>query len=615
MNFYSIRNFAFVVLGLLIFNCPCLIAEYVKTEIDPKCTIVGVPVNLTITIGLSVPKSIVELARIQKLQLITESPDFPKIPQVDGLVIKYSDVSNDTINDSSEKREITKFKYIVTPYKSGDFLIMPFDIQLGKRKIKSDAIMLRVDTLWVNYDTDGGTPLEPTAAMFNTNLTLPATPVRPGYVFAGWMTAKTGGEFFTSSTIVQQTSNFTLYANWEKISNHKSVVETILNEPNQQAAASLEKNTTKPGKQVNIQAPPPKDALLIANGKYSHFPGLANPLPDAERLGAVLQGLGFRVRVVKNGSREEILDGIKDFENSVRGTNAIAFFHYGGHGVQVGGKNYLLPADADIPDERRVATRAVELEEVMGALETANARANVVVIDACRNNPLPTIAGRDSARGLSVLGSKPKNSIIIYAAEAGSVAVDGLFTPIFATALASKDRTIEQVMKLVRSEVYAKSSGQQTPGEYNQLFEELFLGEPAGKVFAVTPAPDPHPASAKENSINTISGSNAPQDGHLQQIPSNSETEACARKMEKPFVNTYQEKRNAVSTPDFITIGSNKSEVVRVQGTPTSIDNYHSGDSWWYKSNSGISVIRFDNNDKIKSWDNNGNLKVKIQIP
>jgi len=88
-------------------------------------------------------------------------------------------------------------------------------------------------------------------------------------------------------------------------------------------------------------AAPPKEALLIANGKYSHFPGLANPLPDAERLGTVLQGLGFRVRVVKNGSREEMLDGIKDFENSVRGTGAIAFFHYGGHGVQVGGKNYL----------------------------------------------------------------------------------------------------------------------------------------------------------------------------------------------------------------------------------------------------------------------------------
>ena len=173
---------------------------------------------------------------------------------------------------------------------------------------------------------------------------------------------------------------------------------------------------------------PPKEALLIANGKYSHFPGLAYPVPDSEKLGAVLEKIGFRVRVVRNGSREQMLEAIQDFEKSLRGSGAIAFFHYGGHGVQVGGKNYLLPADANIPDERRVATRSVELDEVMGALESANARANVVVIDACRNNPLPVVAGRESLRGLSVIGAKPKNSIVIYAAEAGSVAVDGLFT-------------------------------------------------------------------------------------------------------------------------------------------------------------------------------------------
>jgi formylglycine-generating enzyme required for sulfatase activity len=246
---------------------------------------------------------------------------------------------------------------------------------------------------------------------------------------------------------------------------------------------------------------PPKEALLIANGKYSHFPGLAYPVPDSEKLGAVLEKIGFRVRVVRNGSREQMLEAIQDFEKSLRGTGAIAFFHYGGHGVQVGGKNYLLPADADIPDERRVATRSVELDEIMGALESANARANVVVIDACRNNPLPVVAGRESLRGLSVIGAKPKNSIVIYAAEAGSVAVDGLFTPIFAAALESKGRTIDQVMKAVRGEVYARSNGQQTPGEYNQLFEELFLGEAGGDnttaqaifapkpLLAVTPQP------------------------------------------------------------------------------------------------------------------------------
>jgi TPR repeat protein len=224
-------------------------------------------------------------------------------------------------------------------------------------------------------------------------------------------------------------------------------------------------------------AAPPKEALLIANGKYSHFAGLAHPASDASKLGAALEQLGFRVRVVRDGNREEMLDAISEFERGLRNTGAIAFFHYGGHGVQVDGKNYLLPADADIPDERRVATRAVALDEVMTAMDAAAARSSIIVIDACRDNPLPAGSGRNLARGLSVVGIKPKNSIVIYAAEAGSKALDGLFTPILASALQEKGKTIDQVMKKVRSEVYAKSSGQQTPGEYNQLFEELFLGE------------------------------------------------------------------------------------------------------------------------------------------
>jgi len=224
-----------------------------------------------------------------------------------------------------------------------------------------------------------------------------------------------------------------------------------------------------------LHALPPKEALLIANGKYSHFGSLAHPLPDAVRLSAVLEKIGFRVTTIQNGSREEMLDALKAFESRLQGTGAIAFFHYGGHGVQVDGRNYLIPADADIPDERRVATRAVDLDEIMGALDQANSRANVVVLDACRDNPLPALAGRAGARGLTVVGAKPKNSIIIFAAEAGNKAVDGLFTPILAEALEAPGRTIDQIMKTVRSQVHARSHGQQTPGEYNQLFEDLFL--------------------------------------------------------------------------------------------------------------------------------------------
>ena len=274
-----------------------------------------------------------------------------------------------------------------------------------------------------------------------------------------------------------------------------------------------------------LHAAPPKEALLIANGKYSHFAGLAHPSPDAAKLSAALEQLGFRVRVVRDGNREQMIDAIAEFERGLRNTGAIAFFHYGGHGVQVDGKNYLLPADADIPDERRVATRAVALDEVMTAMDAAAARASIIVIDACRDNPLPAGSGRNLARGLSVVGMKPKNSMVIYAAEAGSKALDGLFTPILASSLQQKGRSINQIMMSVRSEVYAKSSGQQTPGEYNQLFEELFLGEPAGdnlsaeKVFAAKPAPTPFvaptPAALTKDDMVLVEGGTLPDASEL----------------------------------------------------------------------------------------------------
>ena len=228
----------------------------------------------------------------------------------------------------------------------------------------------------------------------------------------------------------------------------------------------------------SISKSPTKYALLIANSKYSQFGGLANTDSDAQKLAKVLNSLGFQVTILKNASKEQMLDALKDFEAKVRGTNAIAFFHYGGHGVQVEGKNYLIPADAEIPDERRVSTRAVDLDEVIAVLDSAKPKASVLVVDACRHNPLPATATRSATRGLAVVGRKPKNSVIIYAAEAGNEAFDGLFTPILAENLQEhSDKSLNQIMQKVRAEVFERSKGAQTPGEYNQLFEDLFFSK------------------------------------------------------------------------------------------------------------------------------------------
>ena len=143
--------------------------------------------------------------------------------------------------------------------------------------------------------------------------------------------------------------------------------------------------------------------------------------------------------------------------------------------MQVDGKNYLIPVDANIPDERKVTTRAVDVEEVMSTLDASGASADIVVLDACRDNPLPSSITRSATRGLSVVQRKPKNSLIVYSAEPGSKALDGLFTPTLANALLQKGKSVSQIMKEVRRTVFQKSDGTQTPGEYDQLFEDLYL--------------------------------------------------------------------------------------------------------------------------------------------
>jgi len=150
-------------------------------------------------------------------------------------------------------------------------------------------------------------------------------------------------------------------------------------------------------------------------------------------------------------------------------------FHYGGHGVQSQGRNYLIPVDADIPDEKKLLTRAVDIDEVMSSLDLCGSDTNIVILDACRNNPLPTGSGRSASRGLSVVSVKPKNSIIVYSAEAGTVAQDGLFTPTLTKLITQNGKSLNQILMQLRKEVSAKSNGSQIPGEYNQLFDDIFL--------------------------------------------------------------------------------------------------------------------------------------------
>lgn len=218
-----------------------------------------------------------------------------------------------------------------------------------------------------------------------------------------------------------------------------------------------------------------KYALLIANSNYKNFSSLDGPIKEARSLSTALKLLGFTVVIVENGAREKMLDELDSIKLNINGKGGIALFHYGGHGVQAQGKNYLIPIDADIPDEKKLSTRTVDIDEVMSSLDSCGSETNIVILDACRNNPLPAGSGRSASRGLSVVEFKPKNSIIVYSAEAGTVAQDGLFTPTLTKLITQSGKSFNQILMQLRREVSQRSNGAQIPGEYNQLFDDIYL--------------------------------------------------------------------------------------------------------------------------------------------
>ena len=252
----------------------------------------------------------------------------------------------------------------------------------------------------------------------------------------------------------------------------------------------------------------PRNALLIANGNYKAFGSLATPVKEARDLKATLEKLNFKVTILENGTLEKMLDAVNDFGNLLNKQGGIGFFHYGGHAVQVNGANYLIPVDADIPDERRVRVRTMNVDEVMLNMV---ADTNIVVLDACRNNPLPSSSGRSATRGLVLANERPKNSIIIYSAQAGKVAQDGVFTPILTKKLLEQ-KELGTVLRDVRREVNQKTQGVQSPGEYNELMDSVYLAgfaqQSPVQTQPVTPLPAPvakENTSKDEKNVQTVS--------------------------------------------------------------------------------------------------------------
>ena len=217
-------------------------------------------------------------------------------------------------------------------------------------------------------------------------------------------------------------------------------------------------------------------ALVIGNSNYRVSP-LRNPANDAKVVSATLKNLDFEVISGIDLSAKEIKKQIQKFGEKIR-NGGVGLFYFAGHGMQVNRRNYLIPVDAQIESESDVDIESVRADEILAKMDSANNRLNIVILDACRNNPFAR-SFRSSAGGLATMDS-PSGTLIAYATAPGSVASDGtgsngLYTQALVEKMRIPDIKIEDMFKKVRSAVKAKTSGQQIPWESSSLEGDFYF--------------------------------------------------------------------------------------------------------------------------------------------
>ena len=242
--------------------------------------------------------------------------------------------------------------------------------------------------------------------------------------------------------------------------------------------------TPAPGAPSALSGPEQRVALVIGNSNYRNAPQLANPDNDAQSMAQFLNSAGFEVVEATDLTQNDMIKVVQDFSARVQahGPNTVAMVYYAGHGVQLAGENYLVPVDAKVSNAGDLVNDSVRLVDVMATLDAIPSRMRIVVLDACRNNPFPTI--NDAGRGLAIVDA-PNGSIVGYSTAPGSEALDGQgghspYTSAFLTLAREPNVPIEQLFKRVRLEVAHSTEGAQTPWESSSLTSDFyFFGDTA----------------------------------------------------------------------------------------------------------------------------------------
>jgi tetratricopeptide (TPR) repeat protein len=225
-------------------------------------------------------------------------------------------------------------------------------------------------------------------------------------------------------------------------------------------------------------------ALIIGNSNYSKDLGmLKNPVNDATDIATELRQSDFEVQLLTNATYIQIREAVRKFHEKLTNgpkDQTVGLFYYAGHGVQYQDENYLVPIDAQVQFEDDIVRMCFPVQRmVLANMERSNSRMNIVILDACRNNPFPAVSRSLGNSGLAEM-KRARGSFIAYATAPGSVASDGtgrngLYTQELLKALRKPGLTIEQVFKDVRVNVLRLSGDKQFTWDSSNIVGEFYF--------------------------------------------------------------------------------------------------------------------------------------------
>lgn len=270
-------------------------------------------------------------------------------------------------------------------------------------------------------------------------------------------------------------------------------------------------------------------ALVMGNSAYQNVNRLANPINDSEAMSAVLKKAGFDVVELKRDLNvSEMRRALRDFSDTVRDAD-IAIVYFAGHGIEIDGTNYMIPVDAVLKRDIDAFDEAIPLDRILTVIEPAK-QLRLVILDACRDNPFNktmkrSIGSRAIGRGLAKVEPESPNTLIAFAAKAGSTASDGdsknsPFTAALVKYLPRPGLDLRKALGFARDEVLKTTNNTQEPFIYGSLGgDDIALVPALTIVAAASPAPDPDSAMRRNYELAERVGTKPVWDSFIKNYP------------------------------------------------------------------------------------------------